>query len=54
MQGGMAQVWEANETSEVLDNTSSFGTLVELLASIKGPLVTQIRKGPLVTATHSG
>jgi len=35
MWGGMAQVWAANETSAVLDNTSSFGTLVELLASIK-------------------
>src|SRR5882724_6303396 len=31
----MAQVWAANETSMILDNTSSFGTLAELLASIK-------------------
>src|SRR5882724_5253216 len=31
----MAQVWAANETSMILDNTSSFGTLVELLALIK-------------------
>jgi len=31
----MAQVWEANETSRSWTNTSSFGTLVELLASIK-------------------
>ena len=35
MQGGMAQVWVAKETSAVLDNTSSFGTLAELLALIK-------------------
>src|SRR5882724_10390816 len=35
MQGGMAQVWAVNETSAILDNTSSFGTLVELLASIE-------------------
>src|SRR5882724_4303934 len=35
MQGGMAQVWAANETSAILDNTSSFGTLTELLALIK-------------------
>src|SRR5882724_4452604 len=36
MQGEMAQVWVANETSVILDNMSSFSTLVELLASIKG------------------
>ena len=35
MQGGMAQVWVANETSVILDNMSSFGTLVELLALIE-------------------
>src|SRR5882724_6276112 len=35
MQGGMAQVWAGNETSAVLDNMSSFTTLVELLASIE-------------------
>jgi len=35
MQGGMAQVWAANETSVILDNMSSFGTLVELLAYIE-------------------
>src|SRR5882724_4354951 len=35
MWGGMAQVWAANKTSAVLDNTSSFGTLAELLALIK-------------------
>src|SRR5882724_8993120 len=35
MWGGMAQVWAANETSAILDNTSSFGTLAELLASIE-------------------
>jgi len=31
----MAQVWVANKTGAVLDNMSSFGTLVELLALIK-------------------
>src|SRR5882724_4087434 len=35
MWGVMAQVWAANEMSVILDNMSSFGTLVELLASIK-------------------
>src|SRR5882724_3648241 len=35
MWGGMVQVWVANETSAILDNMSSFGTLAELLASIK-------------------
>src|SRR5882724_5618471 len=35
MWGGMAQVWVANETSAILDNMSSFGTLMELLASIE-------------------
>src|SRR5882724_4592156 len=35
MWGGMAQVWVANETSVILDNMSSFGTLVELLALIE-------------------
>ena len=35
MWGGMAQVWVANETSTILDNMSSFGTLAELLASIE-------------------
>jgi len=35
MRGGMAQVWVANDTSAVLNNTSSFGTLVEILALIK-------------------
>src|SRR5882724_10846406 len=35
MWGGMAQVWAANETSVILDNMSSFGTLMELLASIE-------------------
>src|SRR5882724_1354130 len=35
MQGEMAQVWVANETSVILVNMSSFSTLVELLASIK-------------------
>src|SRR5882724_4851705 len=35
MWGGMAQVWVANKTSAILDNTSSFGTLAELLALIK-------------------
>jgi len=29
MRGGMAQVWAANETSAILDNMSSFGTLAE-------------------------
>ena len=31
MQGGMAQVWAANETSAILDNMSSFGTLCYFL-----------------------
>jgi|SRR5882724_7827761 len=35
MQGGMAQVWAANETIAILDNMSSFGTLADILASIK-------------------
>jgi len=35
MRGGMAQVWAANETSAVLDNMSSFGTLADLLALIE-------------------
>jgi len=35
MWGGMAQVWAANNTSAILDNMSSFGTLAELLASIE-------------------
>jgi len=35
MQGGMAQVWVVNEMSAILDNTSSFSTLAELLASIE-------------------
>jgi len=35
MQGGMAQVWAANEISAILDNMSSFSTLVELLALIE-------------------
>src|SRR5882724_7979553 len=35
MQGGMAQVWAANENSTILDNMSSFGTLAELLALIE-------------------
>ena len=35
MQGAMDQVWAANETSVILDNTPSFGTLAELLASIE-------------------
>src|SRR5882724_10377841 len=35
MQGGMAQVWAANEMSTILDNMSSFGTLAELLALIE-------------------
>ena len=35
MRGGVAQVWVANKTSMILDNTSSFGTLAELLASIE-------------------
>src|SRR5882724_7262299 len=35
MWGGMAQVWVANKTSAILDNMSSFGTLIELLALIE-------------------
>ena len=35
MWGGMAQVWAVNETSAILDNTPSFSTLAELLASIE-------------------
>src|SRR5882724_10202308 len=35
MWGGMAQVWVANKTSAILDNRSSFGMLVELLALIE-------------------
>src|SRR5882724_1849124 len=31
----MAQVWAVNETSVILDNTSSFGTLAELLELIE-------------------
>ena len=34
-QGGMAQVWAANETSAVLANTSTFNTLEGLLTSIE-------------------
>ena len=45
MQGGMAQVWVANEMSAILDNTTSFGTLAELLASIERTFVTQTGKG---------
>src|SRR5882724_10442133 len=35
MHGGMAQVWEANETSMVLANTLTFNTLKGLLTSIE-------------------
>jgi len=35
MHGGMAQVWEANETSTVLANTSTFNTLEGLLTLIE-------------------
>src|SRR5882724_111798 len=35
MRRGMAQVWEANETSVVLANMSTFNTLEGLLASVE-------------------
>jgi len=35
MHGGIVQVCAENETNEVLSHTSTFSTLVELLASIE-------------------
>ena len=35
MHGGIVQVWAENETNVVLSHTSTFSTLVELLAAIE-------------------
>jgi len=35
MHGGIAQVWAENETNVVLSHTSTFSTLMELLAGVK-------------------
>jgi len=53
LQGGMAQVWAANETSAIFDNMSSFGTLSELLASIKRTFGDPDRERTTCTQLHA-
>ena len=53
MWGGMAQVWVSNETSVILDNTSSFSTLAELLASIKRTFSDPDQERTACTQLHS-
>src|SRR5882724_6637867 len=53
MQGGMSQLWVANKTSAILDNTSSFSTLAELLASIKRTFGDQDQERTTHTQLHA-
>ena len=53
MHGGMAQVWAANKTSAILDNTSSFSTLAELLTSIERTFGNPDRERTACTQLHT-
>src|SRR5882724_10679839 len=53
MSGGMAQVWEANETSVTLANMSMFNTLKGLLMSIKKTFRDPDRERMACTQLHA-